>query len=278
MPFKRLLKGQQEQKNDKVSKKPEIVREASHDESNWLVSYADMMTLLCGFFIMLFSMAKLDDPKYESMKEAVAKQFGGEYKTPDTKELAKFATQLLDQMGVEKQIVVKSDPGGVSILFQSTVFFDTLSADVKTQGHDILEKIAGLVAAQEVKTGKKYKIVVEGHTDSRPITGGTFPSNWELSGARAARVVRLFLDKGFAPENLTAIGYSDTRPYVKFRNNDGTLDEEALAKNRRVVLRILEPQMDSIPFPETAVAAPAQPTTPVIPATNPATNPATTAH
>src|SRR3954470_1233048 len=100
------------------------------DESNWLVSYADMMTLLCGFFIMLFSMAKLDDPKYDSFKEAMSKQFGGEYVSP-TKELAKFATEIIQEQGLSQEAMIKSDVLGVSVVFQSTVFFDTLSADVR---------------------------------------------------------------------------------------------------------------------------------------------------
>src|SRR3712207_9008787 len=59
---------------------------------------------------------------------------------------------------------------------------------------------------------RSHKIVVEGHTDSRPIISGIYPSNWELSGARAARVVRIFLEQGFPADLLTAIGYADTRP------------------------------------------------------------------
>src|SRR3954462_4381943 len=76
------------------------------DESNWLISYADMMTLLCGFFIMLFSMAKMDVPKYDSFKEAVAKQFGGEYVSP-SKELAKAVEEVLKQMQMEDRAIVK---------------------------------------------------------------------------------------------------------------------------------------------------------------------------
>src|SRR3954452_19424469 len=74
---------------------------AKEDESNWLVSYADMMTLLCGFFVMLFSMAKMDAPEYDSFKEAVAKQFGGEYVSP-TKELAKGVSEALKELSLDK--------------------------------------------------------------------------------------------------------------------------------------------------------------------------------
>jgi chemotaxis protein MotB len=250
MPIKKL--GKADSDADKPSlPHPEQATHASggHDESNWLISYADMMTLLCGFFIMLFSMAKLDEAKYDSFKEALVKQFGGEY-TSATKEMAKFASEIIQELGVEQKAIVKSDINGVSIVFESTIFFETLSSDVTTQGKQILNKLIQSIKKRQDPAGKQFKIVVEGHTDGRPITGGIYPSNWELSGARAARVIRMFLDQGFASDHLTAIGYADTHPHAPTRNSAGQWDEKALAQNRRVVIRILEPKVDSIPFPE----------------------------
>ena len=220
-----------------------------HDESNWLISYADMMTLLCGFFIMLFSMCRLDDPQYDSFKEALSKQFGGEYVSA-TKELARFATQILQELGMEKTVTVKSDSTGISLVFQSRVFFDTLSAEVSPEGRQVLLRVIDALWNRQNATQKSYRVIVEGHTDSRPITGGVYPSNWELSGARAARVVRLFLDRGFPAERLTAIGYADTHPKLEARTQDGRWNEGALAVNRRVVIRILEPQIENLPLPD----------------------------
>ena len=223
--------------------------EGGHDESNWLVSYADMMTILCGFFIMLYSMAKVDEPKYDSFKEAISKYFGGEY-VSQTKDLTKFATEVIQQYGLDTKAVIKSDSNGVSIIFESTIFFETLSSDVSQQGTSILDLLIKKIAERQNTLGKSYKIVIEGHTDSRPVVTGIYPSNWELSGARAARVVRMFLDHGFSPKQMTAIGYADTHPQVESKSSQGTWNETALAKNRRVVLRILEPNIDSIPFPD----------------------------
>lgn len=255
---------------------------AAHDESNWLISYADMMTLLCGFFIMLFSMAKMDVQKYDSFKEAITKQFGGEYVSPP-KEMAKIVTEVLKQMELEGKAVVKADATGVSVVFQSTVFFGTLSAEVSSDGSSILNKLIQSVETRQKTLKKTYRIVVEGHTDSRPVFGGLYPSNWELSGARAARVVRMFLDHGFSPDRLTAIGYADTHPQVSAKMPNGSWDELGLGKNRRVVLRILEPGIDAIPFPEDLAAKPIPqvqhtPTT-SIPAASPSPeSPANTAH
>jgi len=230
----------------------------SHDESNWLISYADMMTLLCGFFIMLFSMAKMDVPKYDSFKEALAKQFGGEYVSP-TKDMAKTMTEVLKQVKMEDKATVKADATGISVIFQSTVFFGTLSAEVSQDGHTILEKLIQSVETSQKEKKKIYRIIIEGHTDSRPVVGGLYPSNWELSSARATRVVRMFLEHGFTPDRLTAIGYADTHPQAPAKTPNGNWDEEALGKNRRVVLRILEPNIDSIPFPEDPIAKTVEP-------------------
>lgn len=233
------------------------------DESNWLVSYADMMTLLCGFFIMMFSMATLDKPKYDSLRESIAKQFGGEFVSP-TKELAKFATNIIQELGLEKEATIKTDDHGISVTFESTIFFETSSAELSGKGREVLDKLSTALAKREKDTAKVYPVVVEGHTDGRPIKSQSFASNWELSGNRATRVVRLFLDKGYPAERLTAIGYGATRPIVATdRKPDGSWDEEALSKNRRVVIRVLEPQMDTIPMAESVKpVAPAAGTTP----------------
>ncbi|MGK5087290.1 flagellar motor protein MotB [Bdellovibrionota bacterium FG-2] len=227
----------------------DVPEQAADDESNWLVSYADMMTLLCGFFIMMFSMSKLDAPQFEPVREAVAKQFGGDFKSP-TKALAKFVSQVLDQNGTDKQAILKSDPYGVTIVFKSTVFFDSMGADMRPEGRAVLVKLVESLASRQEMEMKKYKIVVEGHTDSRPVVSGPYPSNWELSASRASKVLRLFLDRGFSPSPLTAIGYADSHPIADARLPTGELNEDAMNQNRRVVVRVLEPKVDAIPMPD----------------------------
>jgi chemotaxis protein MotB len=240
-----------------------------------------MMTLLCGFFIMMFALSTVDAQKYEAAKKEIATQFKGKYEKPKTDELAQTISQIVKDAQIEKQASVKIDPTGVSVTFQSTVFFDTLSAEVKPEGKIILNKLIASIANHQLAGKKEYRIVVEGHTDSRPILGGNFPSNWELSGARAARVVRMFLDLNFSPERLAAIGYADTRPEAPSRTPAGEWDDVALSKNRRVVIRILSPEMTAVPLAEATGQANVAPVPALAPA--PATVPqaatqATTAH
>ena len=195
----------QEKSNKKKESNSNSFIGPKEDESNWLVSYADMMTLLCGFFIMLFSMSKIDEPKYDSFKEIISKQFGGKYVSPH-KELVKEMSGIIEDLGINHATIVKSTPLGIMIAFESLVFFGTLSAEITTEGNKILSQVIESVSKRQRETGKKYHIVVEGHTDDRPILSGIYPSNWELSSARALRVVKMFLSQGFEEKQLTAIG------------------------------------------------------------------------
>lgn len=243
--IRKLEKPNQEQNTLYIIDKKKAYEE--HSDGNWIISYADMMTLLCIFFIMLFSMSKVNTPEFEKMKKQVAEHFGSKYEAP-TDDLGKFVNNVLVETGVAKDAVMTSDGVTVSVAFHSTMFFDSMSAEISPAGKEIVEKIASKLYEHQTAKGKKYKIVVEGHTDSQPIVGGPFPSNWELSSARATRVVRLFLDKKFDAPNLLAIGYADTQPVAESRNADGSWNDENLAKNRRVILRVLMPEVDNIPW------------------------------
>lgn len=227
-----------------------------HDESNWLISYADLMTLLCVFFILMFSLSKLDQPQFEKLKESIAKQFGGNYESP-TDSMKEYFSQTLTDLGLKDKAVVQSDGFGVSIVFQSALLFDTLSADVLPEGVQALNSLSEKIREKENKDRKHFRIVVEGHTDGRPIKNNSYPSNWELSGARAARVVRQFLSGGFDPLQMVAVGYGETRPEVQERDAAGVWNEEALQKNRRVVVRIMLPTVDVIPFTDPGYRLPA---------------------
>lgn len=117
----------------------------------------------------------------------------------------------------------------------SSAFFESGSADLTDGGKAILRDIA-----VELKSSRYdgYNIVVEGYTDDTPIATARFPSNWELSTARAAAVVHFFLDQGLPAQRLHAAGYADTHPEFPNRDADGNGIPENQARNRRVVIRL----------------------------------------
>jgi chemotaxis protein MotB len=117
----------------------------------------------------------------------------------------------------------------------SATFFASGSATLSGAGKTILRDVATTL---KVPAFAGFHISIEGHTDDTPISTAQFQSNWELSTARAAAVVRFFLEQGLPPERLTAAGYADTFPIAPNRNADGSVIPENQGQNRRVVIRL----------------------------------------
>jgi chemotaxis protein MotB len=117
----------------------------------------------------------------------------------------------------------------------SAAFFSSGSATLSASGRVILLDVAADLKSDALQD---YQITVEGHTDDTPISTSQFPSNWELSTARAAAVVHFLLDQGVASQRLRAAGYADTFPVEPNRNSDGNAIPENQARNRRVVIKL----------------------------------------
>jgi chemotaxis protein MotB len=194
-----------------------------------------MMTLLCVFFVLMYSMSKPDTKKVEEMKKETTKYFGGAYKQP-FEQLVDKIRDVVKEKGLEKVVNIEADEGGVSATFHGTVFFESGRAELLGDAVDLLGKMGEVIH----KEAPGFRIVVEGHTDDSPINSSIFPSNWELSGARASRVIRMFESLGFDRKRLTAIGYSDTRPIMPNRDDAGGAIPLNQSQNRRVVLRVLK--------------------------------------
>jgi len=233
---------------------------ATHDEGGgghdaggmmrWLLTYADMITLLMAFFIMMYSMSVLNQEKFKQAAESLRNQFGPQNPkaAPGGKGLMPDAgsddgeTLEEDVQSVEDRLreYVKTnnlqdlirtshrDRALVISLASDNLLFARGEADLRPPALAILDKVAGLLQ------GIPNAIAVEGHTCNLPIKTERFPSNWELSAARACSVVRYLVDaKRVDPRRLAATGYGDSRPITA---NDG---EDGRVRNRRVNLVIL---------------------------------------
>lgn len=132
------------------------------------------------------------------------------------------------------KVRVTQSKRGIAIEISDSVLYSPAKADLH------MDSVAMLSAVADMVKNNDNLIQVEGHTDNQPIRSAQFPSNWELSSARAASVVRLFVDAGVAPQRLVAIGYADQRPV---ESNDRV---EGRARNRRVTLNILADNRDEI--------------------------------
>ncbi len=216
-------------------KRQAMPAKAEESESNWLVSYADMMTLLVGFFLILLSFSKVDSTVFESVKKEASKVFGGEYKVP-FEALSDKIKDAIESQKMGDQVVFKQNDAGVEIAFRGALFFDLGSAELKPEALEMLDKIIPVVSEQ----AKSFGILIEGHTDNLPIVSKQFSSNWELSSVRACSVLRLFESRGFSRKKLKAVGFADTNPILPNTDGNGQALPANQAQNRRVVLKILK--------------------------------------
>jgi chemotaxis protein MotB len=240
-------------------------RRKNHEEEHenherWLVSYADFITLLFAFFVVMYSVSQLNEGKYRVLSDSLLQAFKPSPPpkpsiAPDDprsmlpispitrlalkrdeaqrraraermRAIAQQVMQALAPLVQSGQVRVTQSQRGVAVEINASLLFKSAQAALEPESQKALTAVAQVLGASD------NAIEVEGHTDRDPISTPQFPSNWELSGARASSVVRLFIDNGVAAPRLVAIGYADTRPV----DSNDTLDGRS--RNRRVTVLI----------------------------------------
>ena len=214
-------------------------REEPEDEG-WLITFADMCVLLMCFFVLLFSLSEPDMKQVKAVSDALRdKGFHNDViPTEDAYEkLKKQLSMSLGASGYDKYIAASETHRGIDVELAGGAFFVPGSAKFTDEALPMLE----MVAAQIMPVAKAdITIEVEGHTDDSPVASAMFPSNWELSSARAASVVRYLISKGFPQEKLKAIGLAATEPKAPNRDSAGTPIAANQDLNRRVVVRLVK--------------------------------------
>ncbi len=221
---------------------------------DWFATFADMMTLLMTFFVLLFSMSTLDPVKIADLAASMEKNMKGS-KQPREKiktqsQIHKEVQQVIQKMEMSEIAKVSHSPKGTSITIDSRYAFGMGSADLNPGIYPFLDAIIPIMSAR----GNKFPIAVEGHTDSILPAGALalrYPTNWELSGARAAAVVRYCLSKGVPGGRMRAVGFADQIPAGTswHQSRLGVTDEmvqaanatpELQSQNRRVEITFLQ--------------------------------------
>jgi chemotaxis protein MotB len=206
------------------------------EKEDWLMSYADMITLLMAFFVLLISMSHIDPIKFEQVQGGMARDIGRHQTAQPLQELKNEVGQVLRGLKLdEDKVSLGTDQRGLVLEFDAGTFFDPASAKLKD------ELIPALAKLSETLNSPRYsafQIEVQGHTDDTPINTPAFPSNWELSAARATVVVRTFIQDGIDPTRLAAEGLADTRPKVPNRDVADHPLPVNQAINRRVSVHI----------------------------------------
>lgn len=214
------------------------------DPHRWLVSYADYMTLLCAFFIMLYALQLIDEEEGAAIRTEIKALFSND--TPPTDlPLPQLSTPLEKGNGLlplladirqvtqiipeSDDIEVKGEKDWISVSLNADLLFDSGQTRIRDQVLPLLENIAGHLRDWP------FPINVQGHSDDTPATG---ISNWEISALRASSVVQNLALYGVAPQRMAAMGMSHYHPV-----DDGN-SEAAKARNRRVVIYMTQGEMN----------------------------------
>jgi len=243
-------------------------RRRKHEEEHenherWLVSYADFITLLFAFFVVMYAISSINEGKYRVLSNSLVSAFrsvstnaDGMQIVPRTtvaaavpavkpnkaqadpreeartrlrrqmQDMAEQVRRVLAPLVREGKVTVNDGPYGISIEINASVLFNPGEAVLGGEASRAMHAIG------EVLSQGDFPIKVEGHTDTTPIANQLFASNWELSAVRAATVVRTFIDSRVDPRRLTAAGYADQRPVADNSTPEGR------ARNRRVAILI----------------------------------------
>lgn len=243
-----------------------MARRRRHEEhenhERWLVSYADFITLLFAFFVVMYSISSLNEGKYKVLSEALVGVFNepersvrpipiGEQK-PQTvrpadplvqdsdqtdaalgqaaddplKSIADDVNTAFGDLIASKQMTVRGNELWIEIELNSSLLFGSGDAMPSNQAFDLIDKVAKIIKPFD------NPVHVEGFTDNQPINTGQFPTNWELSSARSSSIVRMLAMDGINPARLASVGYGEFQPLTSNATADGR------ARNRRVVLVI----------------------------------------
>lgn len=244
----------------------------------WLISYADFITLLFATFVVLYALSQVDIKAFKAFEDSVRQAFsapsimqGSEGMMQDSSNSVIDSSQSSDSMieplmmeylsqkyeeesmqEIEKTIneevkegeidgveVFRTDRGLV-IRFNDGFLFKSGSAVLTPKAKANLDKVGAIIAKKFIL----HNMRIEGHTDNQPFNSAIYPSNWELSSARASSIIRYFISRfSFMPSLFTAVGFAETRPVASNASADGQ------AKNRRVEILILKNRFKSQEYP-----------------------------
>lgn len=211
------------------------------NDTGFFVSFADMMTLLMVFFVLMYSVSKVDEDRFDEVARSVSQAFNEEVAqeiADEVSQLEKLQASLdetIKTMNLGDEISTEMTASGLKIELASNLMFGAGSADLKGGMDSTIQKLGEVI--MELPTDE-YTMLIEGHTDNVPINSVQFKSNWELSSMRAINVLNALEAHGFPRERLAVAAFADTRPKVPNQTEAGVPLPANQAQNRRVLINI----------------------------------------
>lgn len=205
------------------------------EDNNWQVSYLDIITIVLGFLIILLSLSQITKSEFSSLSSIFGKLADQtEYFTTPIGNIQEELVILLKSEIEAGSLEIIRDLNDLRIRFKSDDLYSSGEAKLQAGSEDLLDRV--LISMQQLQYND-FNIDIEGHTDNTPIQSSIYPSNWELSTARAANIVKYFNDMGIPARRLKASGYADSRPVIDY-DSLGYPFAASKETNRRVVLRL----------------------------------------
>ncbi len=228
-------------KNDELVDPEESPFYESGEKDRYLITYADLITLLLGLFIILYAVSNVDAHKYKKIISAMGDVFGNRAKIIDLRNnlvspgtdkenlLKDKLVQLINKYHYNESIRLEENARGITIHILDDILFKSGSANLENSSLQVLDRLASIL--KELPND----IRVEGHTDDVPIHTTSFPSNWHLSVARALNTAYYLIhNEELAPEKISIVGYSEYKPI------ESNATPEGRAINRRVDIVIIK--------------------------------------
>ncbi len=218
------------------------------DTEDWLVTYADAITLLMAFFVMLFTLATAQGGDLAEATAALAEQFSGKGAAGPGAAAAPAADatdaaltdlrSIIQTQGLGDDVTVEQHDRGLAVTFSGDVLFAPGAVELQPAA---LGRIAPLLQQVVAQAEAGHTVEVEGHTDDTPLAGSQGMSNWDLSALRAARLAALLEARGLPGKRIKVVGYGATLPLVQNRDEADQAIPANQARNRRVSLVLKRP-------------------------------------
>lgn len=218
--------------------KPVELKKPKEENDEWMITYADAMTLVLGFFVLILSMSMINQNRFEEVSEAINQGLLKKKEQTEISPLKDLRANLSETL-LEFQVLpseaIEAGENYLKIDLPGNILFKKGSADLGLKSSELIAAIANDIKDFPLP---EFNIEIEGHTDDIPISTVRFPSNWELSSSRAISVLRVFLEQNVDGNRLKAIGYADTRPKAPNTDKIGTPIPANQKLNRRVEIKV----------------------------------------
>lgn len=216
----------------------DILANLPDEGESWLLSYADMMTLIACFFILMMAFANYDPAGFKQKAEVIAQGFAKGKVNITNEKFKEINEEIAKHPELLKMSKITLQDSQMTIAMSGSVLFPRNGVALSEEMAFLVDNLIDII---KTKGGDKYRVIVEGHSDNLPLpTSSPYKNHWVIAAARASAVVERFEYFGFSPKNIKMISLGDTEPLAPNQDNNGMPIADNNKLNRRVVIKVIE--------------------------------------